>query len=102
MTEKKHYFAVIKPYRQDFITNPKEEEDKIMSDHFYYLKSLQEQNKLFLAGPTLISEDPFGVIILETETEQEARQLLENDPSVKVGIQNIDDFRPIRLSLTKS
>ncbi|MFW9864957.1 MAG: YciI family protein [Candidatus Thorarchaeota archaeon] len=101
MTETKHFFAVIKPYRQDFIINPKKEEEEIMSDHFYYLKSLQEQDKLFLAGPTLIPEDPYGVIIFETKTEKEAKKLLEEDPSIKAGIQKIDDFRPIRLSLLK-
>ncbi|UCC19632.1 MAG: hypothetical protein JSV62_16280 [Promethearchaeota archaeon] len=101
MAEKKHFYAVIKPYRQDFIINPKKEEDQIMSDHFLYLKSLLEQKKLYLAGPTLISEDPFGLIILEVQTEQEARNLLENDPSVKSGIQQITDLRPIRLSLTR-
>lgn len=102
MTEKKYFYAVIKPYRQDFIINPKEEEEQIMSDHFLYLKSLLKQKKLYLAGPTLISEDPFGLIILEVETKEEARELLENDPSVKAGIQQIADFRPIRLSLTKN
>jgi len=101
MTEKKHFYAVIKPFRQDFITNPDEKEEEIMSDHFHYLKSLLEQRKLFLAGPTLIPENPFGLIILETETEEEAKILLENDPSVKAGIQKIADFRPIRLSLTQ-
>jgi uncharacterized protein YciI len=102
MTEKKHFFVVIKPYRKDFITNPKEEEDKIMSDHFLYLQSLLNQDKLFLAGPTLIPEDPFGVLILEAENEEEAKSLLENDPSVKKKIQRVVDFRPIRLSLTKN
>ncbi len=101
MTKNNHYYVIIKPYRQDFITNPKENEDKIMEDHFYYLKSLLKQKKLYLAGPTLISEDPFGLIILEAESEEEARELLENDPSVKAGIQEIVDFRPIRLSLTR-
>ena len=101
MPNKQYFFAVIKPYRQDFITNPKEEDDKIMSDHFHYLKSLMEQGKLFLAGPTLIPEDPYGVIILETETEVEARKLLEEDPSISSKIQKLIDFRPIRLSLTK-
>jgi uncharacterized protein YciI len=101
MTEKQYFYAVIKPYRQDFIINPKEKEEQIMSDHFLYLKSLLKQKKLYLAGPTLISEDPFGLIILEAETEEEARELLENDPSVKAGIQEITDFRPIRLSLTR-
>lgn len=102
MNNKQHYYAVIKPYRQDFITNPREEEEKIMQNHFYYLKELLNQKKLFLAGPTLIVDDPFGLIILETKTEEEARQLLENDPSVKAGIQMIADFRPIRLSLTRN
>ncbi|MCK4371073.1 MAG: hypothetical protein E3J52_03990 [Promethearchaeota archaeon] len=101
MTENNHYYVIIKPYRQDFLTNPKENEDKIMEDHFYYLKSLLKQKKLFLAGPTLITEDPFGVIILEVNTEEEAKKLIENDPSVKAGIQKVVDFRPIRLSLTK-
>jgi len=101
MMKKNHFYTVIKPYRQDFLTNPKAEEDDIMSDHFHYLKSLLEQKKLFLAGPTLIPEDPFGIIILEVETEEEAKKLLENDPSVRLGIQKIVDFRPIRLSLTR-
>jgi uncharacterized protein YciI len=101
MTKEQYFYAIIKPYRQDFIINPKEEEEKIMSHHFLYLKSLLKQRKLYLAGPTLISEDPFGLIILESETEEEARFLLNNDPSVKSGIQQIADFRPIRLSLTR-
>lgn len=102
MTKKQHFYAIIKPYRQDFLTNPKEDENKIMSDHFFYLKSLLKQKKLILAGPTLIPDDPFGLIILEANTEEEAKNLLENDPSVKAKIQNIMDFRPIRLSLTKN
>jgi uncharacterized protein YciI len=101
MTKINHYYAIIKPYRQDFITNPKENEDKIMELHFKYLKSLLKQKKLFLAGPILIPEDPFGIIILETETKEEAKNLLENDPSVKAGIQKIEDLRLIRLSLTR-
>ncbi|MFX1308091.1 MAG: YciI family protein [Promethearchaeota archaeon] len=101
MTEEQHFYAVIKPYRQDFLTTPKAEEEKIMSDHFHYLKSLLNQKKLFFAGPTLIPEDPFGIIILEVKSEEEAKKLLENDPSIRLGIQKIVDFRPIRLSLTR-
>jgi uncharacterized protein YciI len=102
MTRTNHFYAIIKPYRQDFITNPNKGEEEIMVDHFNYLKSLMNQDKLFLAGPTLIPEDPFGLVIFETENEEEAKKLLENDPSVKAGIQKIADFRPIRLSLIKS
>jgi uncharacterized protein YciI len=101
MVGKKHFFAIIRPYRQDFITNPNEEEDKIMLDHFNYLKTLLKQKVLYLAGPTLIQEDPFGILIFETESEEKAKELLENDPSVKSGIQKIVELRPIRLSLVR-
>ncbi len=102
MKKIQHFYGVIKPYRKDFIINPKEEEDKLMEAHFQYLKLLLKQNKLFLAGPTLIPEDPSGIIIFETETADEAKRLLEEDPSIKAGIQKIVDFRPIRISLIKT
>ncbi|MHA2280984.1 MAG: YciI family protein [Promethearchaeota archaeon] len=101
MTKKNHFYAIIRPYRKDFITRPNEDEEKIMIDHFNYLKSLMDQKKLFLAGPTLIAEDPFGLVIFETKNAAEAKKLLENDPSIKTGIQKIADFRPIRLSLIR-
>jgi uncharacterized protein YciI len=101
MTKKQHFFGIIKPYRQDFISNPKEEDEKIMLDHFLYLKSLLKQKKLILAGPTLIPEDPFGIMIFETKSLKEAKDLLENDPSVKAGVQKITDLRPLRLSLMR-
>ncbi|MHA2038819.1 MAG: YciI family protein [Candidatus Hodarchaeales archaeon] len=101
MTEKHHFYTIIKPYRHDFLIKPKKEEAEIMVEHFNYLKSLMHQKKLYLAGPTLIPEDPFGLVIFETENADEAKKLLENDPSVKAGIQKIADFRPIRLSLIR-
>ena len=51
--DKQNFYAIIKPYRQDFITNPNEEEEKIMQDHFYYLQELLNQNKLFFARKSL-------------------------------------------------
>ena len=95
------FYAIIKPYRDDFMTREVEEENKLMGDHFMYLKGLMEQGKLIIAGPTLIEKDPFGVYIFETETEQEAKDLLDNDPAVTAGIQIVQDFRPIRVSLMK-
>lgn len=72
-----------------------------MAKHFHYLQDLLIKGKLFLAGPTLIKTDPLGIYIFETETLDEARRLLENDSSIKAGIQQIVDIRPIRISLYK-
>ncbi|MHA2502304.1 MAG: YciI family protein [Candidatus Kariarchaeaceae archaeon] len=95
------YYAIIKPYRDDFMTREVPEESEIMRLHFQYLKTLMDKGKLIMAGPTLVPTDPFGVYILETETESEARALMDNDPAVLAGIQQIQDFRPIRVSLLK-
>ena len=99
---KNHYYGIIRPRRKDFITHPLKEDESIMGDHFLYLKDLLESKKLVLAGPTLIKDDPFGVMVFETESLDEARELLQNDPSVRKGIQIIDDLRPIRLSLFRA
>lgn len=70
-----------------------------MNDHFLYLQGLLRDGKLFLAGPTLREDDPFGVYIFIVENEEEERKLLDDDPSIKAGIQLITTFRPMRISL---
>ncbi|MCY3414446.1 MAG: hypothetical protein INQ03_22555 [Candidatus Heimdallarchaeota archaeon] len=95
----KYFYAIIKPKREDFMTNPSDEDNQIMSEHFQYLKGLLDQDKLLIAGPTLIETDPFGLIIVKSESESEAKAMLENDPSIKSGIQSLIDFRPFAASL---
>ncbi|MHA2054182.1 MAG: YciI family protein [Candidatus Hodarchaeales archaeon] len=97
-----HYFVITTPYRKDFILNPIEKENQIMEEHFFYLKQLLENGQLFLAGPTLKEDDPFGVYIFIADSEEEARELIENDPSVEKKIQTITMFRPMRISLLKT
>lgn len=64
----------------------KEDED-IVGRHFRALQSLQKDGRLILAGRTLNSDpDSFGIVILQVESEDEARMLMENDPAVKEGI----------------
>ncbi len=94
-----HFFAITHPYRKDFVANPVDSESEIMIDHFEYLQDLMNSGKLYLAGPTLQKNDPFGVYIFSTETLEETRRLLENDPSVKAKLQTISILRPLRISL---
>ncbi len=94
-----HFFAITHPYRKDFVVNPVDSESEIMIEHFEYLQDLMNRGKLYLAGPTLRDDDPFGVYIFSTETLDETRQILENDPSVKAKLQTISVLRPLRISL---
>lgn len=82
--------------RDNFPNTMTEEEERIMSDHFHYLKDLLSQNKLILAGPTL--DDSGGYIILNTQSEEEAREFMSKDPSVRSGIMRTT-YHPFRVSL---
>jgi uncharacterized protein YciI len=73
-----------------------EEEEKIMMEHFEYLKRLLVQDKLVMAGPTL--DDSGGYIILNTTSEDTARDIMSIDPSVSSGIMK-PIYHPFRVSL---
>jgi uncharacterized protein len=73
------WLCIIRPPRPTFIEDASPEEQDVMREHFAYLKSLLQDGKLILAGPSL--DPPFGIIVLEAETEDEARRLVAADPS---------------------
>lgn len=73
-----------------------EDEKCIVSDHFEYLKALLDREQLILAGRTAGAE--FGIVIFEAEGEDQARQIMENDPVIKNGLMN-GEIYPYRLAL---
>lgn len=58
-------------------------EQKI-SEHFNYLKSLLENEKLTMAGR--FSEVLIGLVMIEAESRESALDIMKNDPAVKSGI----------------
>ena len=101
MPKSEFYIGIIKPARDEFMTNPTEKEIAVMKDHFEYLKNLLAEGKLILAGPATNNDNPFGILIFKAETQEEAEQMMKNDPSVIAGVQNIKEFEPFTLSLFK-
>jgi uncharacterized protein YciI len=78
---------------------PREEE--IVQRHFAKLQDLLLEGKLLLAGKTAgIDEKTFGIVILEADSEEEARALMESDPSVAEGIMTAELF-PYRVALMR-
>ncbi|MDF2068566.1 YciI family protein [Bacillus sp. Cr_A10] len=59
----------------------------------------ENEGRLLLAGRTL-NLDPIGIVILEVDTEEEAFELMHNDPAVKEGIMEAQLF-PYRVALYK-
>ena len=84
MKKYKHYFAQLLGTREGWPQNMTAEEEKIMAAHFEYLKNLVKQGRVLMAGPVF---DPvFGLVILQVEGEELARELMDNEPSVTGGI----------------
>ncbi|MEH7225166.1 YciI family protein [Bacillus sp. JJ1566] len=79
--------------------NWNEGENQIIKEHFNKLKALMEENTVILAGKTQTNdESTFGIVILQAESEQEAKKLMENDPAVKEGIMTAQIY-PYRIAL---
>jgi len=64
-----------------------EADEKIMGEHFEYLKKLLAAGELVLAGPSLNEDKPFGLVILKCSSLEKAKEIMVNDPSVKSGVQ---------------
>lgn len=72
---------------------PTPEEERLVGEHFAYLKNLTEKGVVLLAGRTL-NTDPssFGIVIFKAGDEKEARKIFEEDPAVKAGVFKGDLF----------
>lgn len=57
--------------------------DSIFSGHMKNIQSLASQNKLILAGPLGENENKYeGIFVLNTDSIDEAKKMLETDPAV--------------------
>jgi uncharacterized protein len=66
-----------------------EEASEIVGRHFNYLKDLTEKQIVIMAGRTLnepMTQEDFGIVILETNSIDLARNIMDNDPSIKGNV----------------
>lgn len=99
MSQVTQYLYTITPVRANFIEEMTPEEATIMQTHFHYLQNLLQEGVLILAGPCLDSS--FGIVILNAESEEAARQLMENDPAVANNVMTAE-LHPFRASLMQT
>jgi|GEM_PF-636349 len=76
-----------------------EADNQAVNRHFEKVQKLQAEGKLILAGRTLVKES-MGVVIVEVETEAEARKIMEDDDAVKAGIMSAEVF-PFQTALRR-
>lgn len=100
MREITQYLYTIKPVRLEMLTaGPTPEEDEIVSQHIAYLQRLAQEGVVVLAGRTQTADsDTFGIVILNANSEAEARQRMERDPAVKGGVMRAELY-PFRVAV---
>jgi uncharacterized protein YciI len=99
---KKQFIYVLKliPELYD-VNNWTDREEKIVHRHFRELQELLKEGKLILAGKTEGNDEKtFGIVILETDSEEEALAIMKSDPEVAEGIMKAELF-PYRVALMK-
>jgi uncharacterized protein YciI len=94
------FIYCIKPTRLEILTGgPTEEEAAIIGEHFAYLERLVAQNVVLMAGRTLNTDErTFGIVVFVARSNQEAVELMQNDPAVSRGIMVAELF-PYRVAL---
>lgn len=94
------YLYQLRPIAPDMLVRgTSAREQDVVEAHFAHLQRLLEEGVVLMAGRTTTEdENTFGIVILEAESEQLARQLMEADPAVAQGVMRAQLF-PYRTAL---
>ena len=85
-TETKQFFYKLNPPRPTFVQDMTDAERTVMQKHAVYWKGLTDRGIAIVFGLVLDPKGPWGVAIVETADEKDARTLGTNDPAVKAGL----------------
>jgi uncharacterized protein YciI len=80
---------VVRPaFDQSFLARATDEERRVFEQHGEWLEARYAEGRVRFAGRCY--DGPFGLVVLEAEDEQQARQMMERDPSVRAGVQSAE------------
>lgn len=67
--------------------------DSLFAGHFSNMNKMAEAGKLIVAGPLAANQQAYrGIFILNTTSEQEIHELLNEDPTIASGIFEVELF----------
>jgi len=68
-------------------TGPTDAEQKTVAEHLAYLQDLAAKGVMIFVGRTLTTdENTMGLAVFRAESEDAARQIMNEDPAVKKGV----------------
>jgi uncharacterized protein YciI len=71
-----------------FLASATPDQREIFERHGAYLEQLHAEGRVLFAGRCW--DGPFGIVVLDVADEDEARSIVEDDPSVRLGVQSAD------------
>ena len=88
-----HYFLKLNPSRPTFAQDMTAEERAIMMQHVAYWSNLMNKGMVIVFGPVMDPKEVYGVGVVEVETEEQLKELIENDPATGI---NHYEYYPMR------
>jgi uncharacterized protein len=82
----KHFYVRLIPPRATFAADMTAAERAHMGEHVSYFGDLFAKGKALIYGPVMDPELGFGMAVLEAESADEARTLMDSDPTVRSGL----------------
>jgi uncharacterized protein YciI len=88
---------VVRPaFDQRFFATATAEQRAVVQEHGAWLEARYVEGRVRFAGRCY--DGPFGLVVLDAASEEDARRLMEADPSVRSGIQSAE-LHPFRTFL---
>ena len=84
--EKKYFLLKLIGPRPDFAASMTEAEKKVMQEHCAYLTGFVNKGTVVIMGPVLDPEGAWGMAAVEVGSEDEARAIVAQDPTVLSGL----------------
>lgn len=89
---KSYFLVILKTGAKDKVITDKDQRAELFKGHFSNMQEMEKSGKLKLAGPfsTANHLGYRGIFLLDVKTEDEAKALLVNDPTIKTGIFDVE------------
>ena len=89
---KSYMLIILKTGPKDKEITDKAQRAELFKGHFSNMSDMEKAGKLKIAGPFSTKNELGyrGIFLLDTKTEEEARELIQKDPTIKAGIFDVE------------
>ncbi len=81
-------YLVRPAFDQRFLATATDQQRAVVQEHGAWLEARYAEGRVRFAGRCY--DGPFGLVVLEADSEEDARKLVEADPSIRSGTQSAE------------